>query len=206
LYNVVHKKAAEWAVLDSDPRVSGGTYVANAMVATGGKEGVCRFFAKGSCKRGKDCKFLHDKPSKTPAEGGGKGKGKRATKGTFKKDKCFNCGRVTNPPHRAATCPEPKRGLGAAAPGASSAGAAQPKAKGAPASPAAPPGLKPDKLQELAEAYLAELAAGSSSSDLLRRLACPAVLTTVLQGEDGVLMVGDSGAELHVVGKTAEAT
>ena len=27
------------------------------------------------------------------------------------------------------------------------------------------------------------------------------VLTTVRKGEDGILMVGDSGAELHVVGK-----
>ena len=36
---------------------------------------------------------------------------------------------------------------------------------------------------------------------MLRRLACPVVATTVLRGEDGILMVGDSGAELHVVGK-----
>ena len=37
LYNVVHKKAAEWAVLDSDPRVSGNSHVVNAMAATSTK-------------------------------------------------------------------------------------------------------------------------------------------------------------------------
>ena len=94
--------------------------------------------------------------------------------------------------------------MGASAPAASAAGADQ-KARGASATPAAPSGLKPDKLQELAKAYMAELASGSSAQDLLRRLACPTVLTTVLRGEDGILMVGDSGAELHVVGKNDRA-
>jgi hypothetical protein len=66
LCNVVHKKAAEWAVLDSDPRMSGNSHVVNAMAATSGKGDVCRFFAKGTCKRGKDCRFLNENPRRSP--------------------------------------------------------------------------------------------------------------------------------------------
>ncbi len=58
-------------------------------------------------------------------------------------------------------------------------------------------------MQELAKAYLAELAAGSSPRDLLQRLTCPVALTTVQHQteSEGILMVGDSGTELHVVSK-----
>jgi hypothetical protein len=70
------------------------------------------------------------------------------------------------------------------------------------AASAGPPGLgQSEKLQELAKAYLAELARGSSSQDLLRKLMCPVVLTAVPHSNGGIVMVGDTGAEVHIVGE-----
>ena len=44
LHSVIRKKATEWAVLDSDPRVNDGNVV-NALAAT--KLEMCKFIANG---------------------------------------------------------------------------------------------------------------------------------------------------------------
>jgi len=202
LYNVVRKKAAEWAVLDSDPRVSGGTVV-NAMVAP--KVEICEFFAAGNCRRGKDCRWSRD-VSKT--KGRGKGDRKSADKAAGKqrgpKDQRFNCGDMTSPPHRAKDCPKPRRVAAAKADEPAGAGAkAKPREQAPPSK--APLGLKQqDKLHDLAKAYLAKLATGSSTEEVLRRMAFPAVLATSgpHTGNGATIVIADSGAEVHIVGRT----
>ncbi len=87
--------------MDSDPRMNGGTVV-NGMTA---KVEMCKFFAKRSCKQSNDCSFLHEAKKKIP-KGGGKGSGKRHN---GSKDKCYNCGKVTVPPHRSKDFPEPRK-------------------------------------------------------------------------------------------------
>ena len=197
LYVVVHKKAAEWAVMDSDPRMNSGNVV-NAMAVT--KLELCKFYQKGLCKRGKDCRFSHEKGARQPpGKGGSKGKGGKAGKDKTRvpKDQCFNCGKVTDPPHRAAECPEKWRSAAAAAQ------TEQPQAK-AQAQQVKPVAAKQDKLQELAKACFAELASGVGTDDLLKKLACPMVMAStrrLLENNEGIIMIADTGAEVHVVGK-----
>lgn len=191
LYTVVHKKAADWAVLDCDPRTNGATIV-NAMVV---KNELCKFHMKGLCRRGENCRYSHEVKPKAKGSGKGGTKGKK----NRDKDRCFNCGKVTDPPHRAADCPEKKAMSASKAEvqGASSS-------SGSPSTPApsSRSTTSPEKVQELAKAYMAELSRGVPVDDLLRKLACPAVLTAVApKSEYGVVMVADSGAELHIVGK-----
>ena len=200
LHQVVQKKAAEWAVLDSDPRMSSG-YVVNAMAVA--KSEVCRFVAKGSCSRGKECRYSHDSGGRA-SKGGGKGskKGQKGKGATDKKDwnKCFNCGKITDPPHRAKDCPEAKRQPKVTAAPKHATKAGHGKGAAASSAGAGPPGLgQTDKLQELAKAYMAELSRGSSSQDLLRKLMCPVVLTAVPHYGGGFVMVGDTGAEVHII-------
>ncbi len=72
--------------MDRDPRVSGAT-VANAMAA---KVETCKFFAKGSCERGKDCRFAHEMKTKKSPKGDGKGSSKEQQ---VSNDQCFNSGK-----------------------------------------------------------------------------------------------------------------
>ena len=99
IYQAVHKRAAEWAVLDSDPRTGGNSAPVDAAAnaATVGAQ-PCRFFPKGTCQRGDKCRFSHAPGAK------GKGKGKKGGKGGKGKGKgecvnCGTCGKVTDRPH-----------------------------------------------------------------------------------------------------------
>ena len=116
------------------------------------------------------------------------------------KDQCYNCGKVTSPPHRAANCPEARSTAAVAA--GTWPEEALPAASTSPTASAG--GQKQEKLAALAKAYLAELASGSSTDDLLRRLACPTVMvstTRQLGNAGGIVMIADTGAEVHVIGR-----
>ena len=115
LFETIHHKGAQWAVLDSVPRVvAGAPSNAAANAAVNSATVTCKYFQKGYCRRGKECRFLHENArgqQDHAKKGKGKGKGGKGPKSPNKKggsdkDRCFACGEVTSPPHRAANCPK----------------------------------------------------------------------------------------------------
>ena len=96
LYSAIERKAARWAVIDADTRLNEGS-AGTGKGAKGEHKGAhsatipCKHFAKGTCAR-------------SDSKSGGKGnKGKKPNS---ERDQCKQCGTITNPPHRAKSCPE----------------------------------------------------------------------------------------------------
>ena len=105
LYSAIERKAAGWTVMDADTRLSDSS--AGAGKGTkGDHKGAysatipCKHYAKGTCARGDKCGFSHKGPDKSSSKGG---KGKKANN---ERDRCKKCGKITNPPHWAKSCPE----------------------------------------------------------------------------------------------------
>ena len=101
LYSAIERKAAGWAVMDADTRLNDSS--AGAGKGTeGDRKGAysttipCKHFAKGT-----KCRFSHR--SSDSKSGGKSSKGKKSSS---ERDRCKKCGKITNPPHWARSCPE----------------------------------------------------------------------------------------------------
>ena len=62
---------------------------------------VNTFFAKGTCARGDKCRFSHKSSNSKSG-----GKGNKGKKSSSERDRCKKCGKITNSPHWARSCPE----------------------------------------------------------------------------------------------------
>ena len=204
LYSAIERKAAGWAVTDADTRLTGkgargdhkGAYSATIS---------CEHHAKGTCARGDKCRFSH---RSSDSKSGGKGN--EGKKSKSEKDRCKKCGKTTNPPHWAKSCPE------------NSSSSAQAVLTSTPVSPppeVAPPGLSTPVNNSANSENVVALAAilrdvlfpsGSSESARATRLAtlarsagyvvrqrCP-VFAALVQTKHWSMVV-DSGTELHLV-------
>ena len=106
LYSAIERKAAGWAVMDADTRLDESSAGAGKG-AKGDHKGAysatipCKHFAKGTCARGDNCRFSHKSLDSKPAGRCSKGK-----KTNSERDRCKKCGKITNPPHWAKSCPE----------------------------------------------------------------------------------------------------
>ena len=80
LYSAIERKAAGWAVMDADTRLSDSSAGAGKG-AKGDHRGAysatipCKHYAKGTCARGDKCRFSHKGSDKCRGKGG---KGKKA--------------------------------------------------------------------------------------------------------------------------------
>ena len=106
LYSAIERKAAGWAVMDADTRLCDSTAGAGKD-AKGDHKGAysatipCKHVAKGTCARGDKCRF--SRKGLDSMSGGKGGKGKMSSS---ERDRCKKCGKITNPPHWATSCPE----------------------------------------------------------------------------------------------------
>ena len=101
---LIERKAAGWAVMDADTRPSDST----AGVGKGAKGDhksaysatiPCKHHAQGT--RGDKCRVYRKGSDSKPGGKGGKGK-----KANNESGRCKKCGKITNPPHWAKSCPE----------------------------------------------------------------------------------------------------
>ena len=206
LHSAIERKAAGWAVMDADTRLSDSSTGARKG-AKGDHKGAysatirCKHCAKGTCARGDKCRFSHKGSDKSSCKGG---EGKKANN---ERDRCKKCGKIMNSPHWAKSCPEAVSGQVAMTPAPSSS------------SEATPPGLSVPVNNSANSESVAALAAvlrdvlspvGSPDSGRAARLATLArsagyvVQQTfpVFAARDQtkqLSMVVDSGAEVHLV-------
>ena len=132
LYSAIERKAAGWAVMDADTRLSDGSAGAGKG-AKGDHKGAhsattpCKHYAKGTCARGDKCRFSHKGSDKSSGKGG------RGKKANNERDRCKKCGKITNPPHWAKSCPEAVSAQAAMTPAPSSSSEATPPGLSVPA-------------------------------------------------------------------------
>ncbi len=69
---IAQRKATEWSVFDAGSRTAA---TERLTVNNAQKKITCKFYAKGSCKHGKECKFDHGSGSKGSQHSTGSGKG-----------------------------------------------------------------------------------------------------------------------------------
>ena len=92
--------------MDADTRLNEGS-AGTGKGAKGDHKGArsatipCKHFAKGTCYRGDKCRFSHKSSDSKSGGRGNKGK-----KSSSERDRCKKCGKITNPPHWAKSCPE----------------------------------------------------------------------------------------------------
>ena len=133
LNSAIERKAVGWAVMDADTRLSDSSAGAGKG-AKGDHKGAysaaipCKHYAKGTCARGDKCRFSHKGPDKSSGKGG---KGKKVNN---ERDRCKKCGKITNPPHRAKSCPEAVSAQAAMTPAPSSSSEATPPGLSVPVS------------------------------------------------------------------------
>ena len=106
LYSAIERKAAGWAVMDADTRLNEGS-AGTGKGAKGDHKGAhsatipCKHSAKGTFARWDKCRFSHKSSDSKSGGQGNKGK-----KSSSERDRCKKCGKITNPPLWARSCPQ----------------------------------------------------------------------------------------------------
>ena len=103
LYSAIERKAAGWAVIDADTPLNDSSAGAGKGDHKSAYSATipCKHFAKGTCARGDKCRFSHK--SLDSKHGGN---GNKSKKTNSERDGCAKCGKITNLPHWAKSCPE----------------------------------------------------------------------------------------------------
>ena len=106
LYSATERKTAGCAVMDADTPLNDSSAGAGEG-AKGDHKGACsatipcKDFAKGTGARWEKCRYSHKSLDSKSS-----GKGNKGKKSNSERDRCKKCGKNTNPPHWAKSCPE----------------------------------------------------------------------------------------------------